>query len=346
MTQRKIKILGWLVGWFCLLFFIALIACKKQAPLKQSSYFHTQIQIFKTNGNIKYFYHKELGKEIMARLDSFDLSMNPFNNKSVIYKVNNNIDVEVDDWFITCFKKAQELAILTDGMYDITSAPLINLWGFGFNKMDEATPEKIDSLKQFVGYDKIYIEGRKVIKKDPRVQLNMSSIAKGYSCDILADLFDSYGIENYMIEIGGEIRVKGKNPNGKYWSIGITTPIDNRFGDIKETQEILSLENCALATSGNYRNFYIKDGKKYSHTINPKTGYPSEGNLLSVSILAPDCMTADAFATAFMVVGLEQSEEIASKIDNLDYLFIFADSKGNMKELRSSNFTKYTNLPK
>ncbi|MCC8146048.1 MAG: FAD:protein FMN transferase [Bacteroidales bacterium] len=323
--------------FFCLLLF-SFISCKGRNTVKDPEYFHTQIQIFKTSANIKYSYPRELGKEISARLDSVALSMNPDNNKTIISKVNNNMDVEADDWFIACFNKAQEIAALTDGVYDITAAPLINLWGFGFQKMDQVTPGKIDSLKQFVGYKKVRLEGRKIIKEDPRLQLNMSSIAKGYSCDVIADLFEGYGIENYMIEIGGEIRAKGKNPKGRTWTIGITTPIDDRSGEIKETQEIVFLHDYSLATSGNYRNFYVRDGKKYAHTIDPRTGYPSEANILSASVFAADCMTADAFATAFMALGLEKSVRLADQIPGMTYLFIYSGDGETLREVRSANF--------
>ena len=324
-----------IVAFFCL---FLLFACQKEQP-----YYLTQGEIFKTTAHIKYKHNQDLGKEIYARLDSFDLSLNPFNQKSIIYKVNNNEEVEVDDWFIAVFNKAKEISEMTDGVYDITCAPLINLWGFGFSKMDEVTPSIIDSLKQFVGYQKVRLEGRKVIKEDPRLQLNASSIAKGYACDVIAELFDSYEITDYMIEIGGEVRVKGKNPRDKDWSIEILQPIDDSSGTIKEQQQIIYLRNVAIATSGNYRNYYIKDGKKYAHTINPKSGYPAEENILSASVIYPDCMTADAFATAFMVLGIEKACSIAEQIDGLEYLFVYSDEEGKTKEKQSSNFQLYLN---
>jgi thiamine biosynthesis lipoprotein len=317
---------------------ISLIFCRQQ-----ENYYFTQGRIFKTSAHFKYKFHRDLGKEIFARLDSFDLSLNPFNPQSIIYKVNHNEEVEIDDWFITVFNKAQEISELTGGAYDITSAPLINLWGFGYEKIGQATPSIVDSLKQFVGYRKVRIEGRKVIKDDTRLQLNASSIAKGYACDIIAQLFDSYGITDYMIEIGGEIHVKGKNPSGKLWSIEILKPVEDSTGIKQECQQLVFLENKSLATSGNYRNFYIKDGKKYAHTINPLTGYPAEENILSSSVIYPDCMTADAFATAFMVLGLEKSCALADKIPEMDYLFIYANDEKGFSEKRSRNFDRYKN---
>lgn len=317
---------------------ISLVSCKETR--KEPAYYQTNLSVFATEAHIKYYYHKDLGKEIVARLDSFDLSLNPFNDRSIIYKVNNNRAVEVDNWFITCFNKAQEIAAITDGIYDITVAPLINLWGFGFEGMSQVTSEKIDSVRQFVGYEKVRLHGRKIVKDDLRLQLNASSLAKGYACDVIAELFDGYGIEHYMIEIGGEIRAKGKNPNNDYWTIAITTPVDDRSGSVRETQEVVYLKDCSLATSGNYRNYYLKDGIKYAHTINPKTGYPAQGNILSASVFYPDCMTADAYATAFMALGLEKAVALAERMPDMNYLFIYDDGEGNLKEIRSVHFAE------
>ena len=301
----------------------------------QEKYYLNQGEIFKTSTHIKYKYHKDLGEEIFARLDSFDRSLNPFNPQSIIYKVNHNEEVEVDDWFITVFNKAQEISQLSDGCFDITCAPLINLWGFGYEKMDKISPEVIDSLMQFVGYQKVWLEGRHVIKADPRLQLNASAIAKGYAVDVVAELLQAYGIYDYMVEIGGEVRTQGKNPSGRLWNVAVLKPIDDSTGQILQQQEVIHLSNNSLATSGNYRNYYIKDGKKYAHTINPATGYPAEGTILSASVMYPDCMTADALATAFMVMGMDKAVALAQTISGLDYLFIYSDAEGNLLEERS-----------
>jgi thiamine biosynthesis lipoprotein len=310
--------------------FLFLVSCQKQ-----ETYYLTQGEIFHTSFHIKYQYKRELSKEIQARLDSFDLSLNPFNKNSVIYKVNHNEAVEVDDWFITVFNKAHEISELTGGVYDITCAPLINLWGFGYEKFDSINPSLIDSLKQFVGYGKVRLEGRTVIKDDLRLQLNASSIAKGFACDVIAQLFDSYCISNYMIEIGGEIHAKGYNPNHAYWRIEILKPIDDNSGYVAEVQDVITLNNTSLATSGNYRNYYIKEGKKYAHTINPLTGYPAEENILSATVIYSDCMTADAFATAFMALGLEKACAIAAQFPQMNYLLVYTDENGKIRELRT-----------
>ena len=298
---------------------------------KPTGYHFSQGEIFSTSYHIKYKYAKPLGEEIQAVLDSFDLSLNPFNKESIISKVNNNQPIEVDDYFLTVFNKSMAISEISEGAFDITCAPLINLWGFGFSEVDSVTEQMIDSVKSFVGYQKIRLDGRRVIKDDPRILLNMSAIAKGYSCDIVAELLESYGIEDYMVEIGGEIHAKGKNPNGFCWKIEIPKPDDDRSGMQKERLKVIELCNRSMATSGNYRNYYIKDGKKYAHTINPQTGYPSENGMLSVTVIADDCMTADAYATVFMVLGLEKSRALAANIPNLDFIFVYSYPDGGTK---------------
>ncbi|GHU87651.1 FAD:protein FMN transferase [Bacteroidia bacterium] len=308
---------------------------------KKQEYYLSQGEIFHTSYHIKYEYKEPLGKQIQVVLDSFDLSLNPFNEKSVISKVNNNQPIEVDDFFVTVFNKAQEVSEVSGGAFDITCAPLVNLWGFGFDKTDSVTPEIIDSIKSFVGYRKVHLVGRKIVKDDPQIILNASAIAKGYSCDVVAELLESYGIKNYMIEIGGEVCAKGKNPNGVCWKIEITRPDDDRSGLKKDRFVVLGLCDRALATSGNYRNFYIKNGKKYAHTIDPFSGYPAENEMLSATVIAPDCMTADAYATAFMTLGLEKACAIGDNIPELVYYFIFSDEEGNLGVKYSSNMEKY-----
>jgi thiamine biosynthesis lipoprotein len=322
------------IRWLIILSLL-LAACEKQA---RTSYFLTGGEIFHTSYHIKYRHGQELGEEIQIRLKQFDLSLNPFNKNAIIYKVNHNEDPEVDDRFITVFNKAREVSEITAGAYDITCAPLINLWGFGTDKPGEITPEAIDSLKEFVGYTKVRLEGRKVRKEDPRLQLNASSIAKGFACDVIAQFFDSLRIADYLIEIGGEIHARGYNPNHEPWRVEIARPLDDRSGETTGRMAVVQLHNLSLATSGNYRNFYLRDGKKYAHTINPITGYPAEENILSATVLYSDCMTADAFATAFMVLGVEKAAEIGNKIPGMDYLLIFSGENGALEEKTSQGF--------
>ncbi|MDR3339946.1 MAG: FAD:protein FMN transferase [Candidatus Symbiothrix sp.] len=321
-----------IVVYCCCCFFLCVFSCKQEM-----TYYETSGEIFRTSFHIKYNYSKPLVEEIQSGLKTIDLSLNPFNRESIIYKVNNNIPVELDDCFITVFNKAHEVSVISGGRYDISCAPLVNLWGFGFSKMEAVNQTIIDSLKQFVGYEKVRLEGKNLLKKDPRIQLNASSIAKGYACDIIAEIFDSLRITDYMIEIGGEVHTKGKNANGHCWRIEITKPIDDASGQEKERMDVVELCDKSMATSGNYRNYYIKDGKKIAHTINPLTGYPAESNILSASVVYTDCMTADAFATAFMTMNLETAVAVAEQIPGLDYLFIYADAEGNLHEKKSPN---------
>jgi len=273
-----------------------------------------------------------LHEDIMAKLNEFDLSLSTYKPQSVISRVNNNdTSVVLDHYFLTTFKRGEEISRITDGAFDMTVAPLVNAWGFGFkNKLD---PEMIpvDSLLEVVGYTKVRLEGGKVVKDDPRIMFDASAIAKGYGVDVVADLLELNGVTNYMVEIGGEIRAKGKNDKGRIWRVGIDKPIDDPSTMSREIQDVIQLGNGALATSGNYRQFYIKDGKKYAHTIDPRLGYPVQHSLLSASVFAPDCMLADAYATSFMVLGLEKSIELVEKDSLLKAYFIYTDSLGNYK---------------
>jgi thiamine biosynthesis lipoprotein len=334
LTNRK-KVQGFfLILALCLIFFL----CKKETP-----YYQTSGHVFNTNFAITYKYARVLDEEIQDCFRNFNLTWNPFNRESIVYKVNNNEPVEVDDWFITVFNKAMEVSEISDGTYDITCGPFINLWGFGPEKLNEITDIQhvIDSLKQFVGYRKIRLEGRQVIKDDPRLQLNASSIAKGYACDVIAKLLDSLGIKDYLVDIGGEVRAKGKNPSGRYWRIQIPKPFHDASGLINEEMAVIELCNKSIATSGNYRNYRIIDGKKMGHTIDPLTGYPSEKNILSASVIHRDCMTADAFATAFMTKDLDEALALADRIQDLDYLFVYADENGDFQIKMSTNMKQY-----
>lgn len=305
-------------------------------------YYEERGFVFGTSYSIKYQSPKVLTEKINAEFETFNLSLNPFNPNSIISKVNKNEPVEVDQWFAEVFNKAQEVSANTGGMFDATAAPLINLWGFGFAKMDSITPQMIDSIKQFVGYEKIRLEGKTIVKDDPRVMLTFSAIAKGYSCDVIARLLEREGVENYMVEIGGEVTMKGVNQNGICWRTGIQKPEDDITGLSIGVEEVVQpCKKCGVATSGDYRNFYIVDGKKYAHTINPRTGYPAAQNILSATIVAADCMTADAYATAFMSMGIEAAVEMAKSIPEFEYFIIYGDEKGTHQAKYSQGMVPY-----
>lgn len=319
------------------LLILSLTACSDKGQ-----YFEDSGSVFHTSYRIKYQAERLLTDKIDSELQRFNLSLNPFNPNSTIAKVNNNEDVEVDAWFTEVFNKAREISTESDGAFDITCAPLINLWGFGFSKMDSVTPQMIDSIRTFVGYRKVRLEGKKVVKDDPRILLNCSSIAKGYACDVIARLLENEGVENYMVEIGGEVAMKGINQHGDCWRIGIQKPETGTSGVSNDVEEIVQLcGKGGVATSGDYRNYYIKDGKKYAHTINPSTGYPAGQNILSATIVAEDCMTADAYATTFMVLGLEKAKKLATTLPNIEYFIIYADDNGQHKVSYSQGMLEY-----
>lgn len=319
------------------LWILMLTACTKQ-----KQYFEESGSVFHTIYHIKYEGSEILTEKIDAEFQKFNLSLNPFNPNSIISKVNRNEAVEADDWFIEVFNKAKEVSDHSEGIFDITCAPLVNLWGFGFSKMDSVTPQMIDSIKQFVGYQKVRLDGRKVVKDDSRILLNCSAIAKGYASDIIARLLEREGIENYMVEIGGEVTMKGVNQNGKCWRIGINKPEDDSTGIKNDIEEVVQLcKKGGVATSGNYRNYYVKDGKKYAHTIDPRTGYPSEQSILSATIVAEDCITADAYATAFMAMGLEKAREAAKNIPGIEYYVIYSDENGKHQIEYSTGMLQY-----
>ena len=295
--------------------------------------------VFGTSYNITYQSYEDYSNEIKAVLDSVDNSLSPFNEKSIITAVNENRDVQVDDDFIRVFTLARQVHDATDGAFDITVAPLVNAWGFGFRKGDFPTPAEIDSMRTIVGMDKVKLAGRKIVKADPRIMLDCSAIAKGYAVDKIALMLKRKGVENFLVEVGGEIVAAGTNPKGKEWSIGVTKPVDDSLSVNSDLQMILTMTDCALATSGNYRNYYVKDGHKYAHTINPKTGNPAESNSLSATIVAPSCAEADAYATACMVVGKDKALQILNRQADKKYIIIY-DNNGKTEWVVIDSDTK------
>lgn len=325
------------IQYFLLILLVAFVSCQPKAQ-----YISNEGFIYGTIYHVTYESPngKDLEQGMEAVMNELNRSMSTFDSTSTISKVNKNEATELDEYFVTIFNRAQEISEITDGAFDITVAPMVNIWGFGFKNKEEVTVELIDSLKNIVGYQKVWIKNGQLVKEHPNTMLDASAIAKGFACDIVANYLSQQGCKNYMVEIGGEVVAKGKNAKGNYWSIGISKPDDNEFFTEQKLKAIVELKERALATSGNYRNFYVEDGVKYAHTIDPKTGYPVQHSLLSTTVLADDCMTADAFATAFMVSGLEKSIAIAEADHNIDVYFIYSDEHGNFKTYVSPGFKK------
>lgn len=298
----------------------------------------SQGAVFGTTYHITYNHNADLSTDITRVLKDVDNSLSTFNANSTISLVNKNLQVELDSIFLYVFHLAQHVAETTSGAFDITVAPAVNAWGFGFKNAETIDNDLIDSLKQIVGYQMVKEENGVIVKNDSRIMLDCSAIAKGFGCDVVAALFDSVGIADYMVEIGGEIVVKGLNSKGSDWRIGISKPTDDSLATETELQTVLELTNRAMATSGNYRNFYYKDGKKYAHTIDPATCRPVNHNLLSVTVLAENCAVADAYATAMMVLGLERSLELCKKLENIDAYFIYQDNNGVIQICTTPDF--------
>ncbi|SMO84206.1 thiamine biosynthesis lipoprotein [Saccharicrinis carchari] len=277
-----------------------------------------------------------LDKGLLKVLNKVDWSLSTYKDTSTISKFNfSELGARTDAMLEKVFLKGQEIYDNSDGAFDMTVAPLVNAWGFGFKKKDSITTELIDSLLLFVGMDKLRLKDAFLEKDRPGIMLDASAIAKGFGVDEAANYLLAQGIKNYMVEIGGEIRAAGLNSKGIPWRVGIDQPTDDKTLLSRELQAILSLSDAALATSGNYRNFYIRKGKKYAHTIDPTTGYPVQHSLLSATIIAPDCMSADAYATACMVMGVKKSYQLIKNLPNVEGYFIYVDHNGN-------NQVKYT----
>lgn len=304
---------------------ILIIRQQRSMPYQKSADF-----IFGTTYHITYQCDSDLSQSIKAELMKVDASLSPFNKESVITAINDNKDVRPDEMFKDVFSLAMNISKETDGAFDITVAPLVNAWGFGFKNGSQPSRHQVDSLLRLVGYEKVSMVDGKVKKKDPRIMLDCSAIAKGYGTDRVARLLQSRGVENYMVEIGGEVVTSGVNPERLPWKIGVTKPTDDSLNTGHELQTILNLTDKAMATSGNYRNFYYKGGKKFAHTIDPKTGYPVQHSILSATVITKSCAVADAYATSFMVMGLDKAKQVLERHPELMAYFIYSDEKGDM----------------
>ncbi len=296
-----------------------------------------------TTYHIIYNKNEMLKPEVDSVLEIIDLSLSNYNKNALLYKINKNKTDEVDEHFKTVFNKAVEISDASDGFFDITVGPLVNLYGFGGENKSQINDTIVDSLLNFVGYDKVKIQGDKLIKENSNIKIDMNALAQGYSVDYLADFFERKGINNYFIEVGGEVVCKGKNEYDGKWKIGVEKPLENTEIEDRKVELIVAIKNekKALATSGNYRKFYIEDGVKYTHSINPKTGYPTRDSLVSVTIMADDCMTADGYATACLVSGYEKAVKMVNEKDNIEAFFIYFDKLGNYKFYFTPGFKKY-----
>lgn len=325
------KHLFWQIPFLLFLVIGTIIIIRQQRSIP---YQHDEGFIFGTVYHITYQSERNYQKEYIenvGELNSINDEFSMFDKNSTVSRINtNNPSVNISDRFLSVYHLAQEISRETDGAFDITVAPLVNAWGFGFKSQRLPGKKQVDSLLQFVGMDKFRITpDRSYEKSDPRVMLDFSAIAKGYGVDVVAQFLKTKGIKNFMVEIGGEVVASGISEKKTPWRIGITKPADAPNNTNTQLQAILNVTDMALATSGNYRNFYYKGGRKYAHTIDPRTGYPVQHSILSATVLADQCAKADAYATSFMVLGFEKTKKVLKKHPELMAYIIYSDAKGN-----------------
>lgn len=311
--------------------FLLLISCttKKPSPYRKIAGF-TQGTTFHIT------YEDKANQDLSGAVDSifkvFDLTFSEYIPNSIVSRINKNDSTALfDDMFIDVYNKSLEVYRETHGAFDLTVGPLVNAWGFGPEKRAKLDAATIDSLLQYVGMDKIRLEGHRLIKKLPGVDIDVNSIAQGYSVDVIYRYFEQLGIRNFMVEIGGEVRTKGKNPKGETWRIGVDKPVEGNNVAGEDLQTIILLDNKAITTSGNYRKFFEENGVKYSHIIDPHTGYPYKNSLLSVTVIANDALTADGYDTGLMVLGLEGARELLKKHPELEAYMIYSDANGRFQ---------------
>lgn len=318
--------------YFFLAFLVAgTIIILSESRQNKPEYRYAQGLVFGTRYNITYLYNADLKQEIEQTLAGVDNALSMFNPESTISQVNNSEVIQVSDpLFLKVYRRAMEISDWTGGAFDITVAPAVNAWGFGFKHAQNIQQATIDSLLEITGYTRIHEKDGLIEKDDPRIMLDCSAIAKGFGSDMVADMLRAKGINDFMVEIGGEIVVSGHNPKGKLWNIGISKPVDDSLSINNELQTVIPVTDIAMATSGNYRNFYMKDGRKYAHTIDPHTCMPVSHSLLSATVFAADCATADALATSMMVMGLDSAQALCDRHPEIQAYLIYQAPDGSL----------------
>ena len=319
------------------LFLILFVWACNRAP--QEILVHNVGQAQGTTYSIKYLEQNETDYqwEIDSILKVIDESMSTYVSNSIISQVNNGLNVPLDEHFIKVFKTAQFWSNETKGMFDCTIFPLIEAWGFGNTLPTYLDSSDVKILLSKIGFQNITIQGDTILVNPKEMKLNFNAIAQGYTVDVIAEFLHSKNITNYLIELGGELRAKGVNSNGKAWIVGIDKP-SNKIDQNDRFQVVLNLKDKSLATSGNYRKYYIQDGKVFSHTIDPISGYPAQHSLLSATVLASDCMTADAVATALMVMGIKDAQQFLENHSELDAILIFKNGDGSWEDWMTEGF--------
>jgi thiamine biosynthesis lipoprotein len=338
--RRNLRLSGWESHYnlhkvlACFVCVMILTACGKQPKkivlqgLAQGSYYAVT-------------YYDEQNRDFQHEIDSIfhavDLSVNLWVDSSVISKVNRNEKVLLDSIFIDNFNIAQQAAALSDGYFDPTISPIVAAWGFSYKSGDSLTPQLIDSLRTLVDYRKVRIENGEVVKENPNITLDFNAIAQGYTSDLIARFLESRGIKNYLVDTGGEIMARGSKPDGQPWIVGIEKPAEN-WDSERILQTRIAVRDKGLVTSGSTRKYVERDGKRYSHCIDPKTGYPVVHNILSVTVLAENSVWADALASICMVMGMEKSLPLIESLDGVEAYYIFVNEQNALETFATAGF--------
>jgi thiamine biosynthesis lipoprotein len=281
----------------------------------------------------------DMRQKVEELLHQVDNSLSIYNGSSVISLINNNTSDKTDSLFREVFRASAMISEQSNGLFDITVGPLVESWGFGPDAMRRFDETKLDSLMALVGMDKVKLEGDRLIKSAPGVFIDVNAIAQGYTVDLLVKMLAANGVRECLVEVGGEVRTVG-DKGGVGWRVGIDRPVDSNNIPGIDLQAVIRLDNSALATSGNYRKFYIENGIKYSHTIDPHTGYPVRHTLLSATVVASSCAAADAWATACMVAGKDAAISMIAEHDYLEGYLVFSDEEGKMRSWMSEGLRK------
>lgn len=320
---------------------LTVVVVLMMASCNNKHYIMNQGVVWTTEYHVKYEASADLNDSIQQLFKVIDESASAFNKQSRIATINDNKTDEADAFFVKLYTKAAEVNHASDGLYDPTVMPLVNAWGFGYNSGAMPTQAQLDSILQFVGMEHTSLRGNKIVKDDPRVQFDFSSIAKGMACDEVAAMLERNGVENYMVEIGGEVVARGVNHVGQPWHVSIDMPEPEGSDGAQHSSALLiTLNGQAVATSGSYRKYKESNGKKLSHIVNPKTGTSETSSLLSVSIVAPSCMDADAWATACMAMGENNTKAMMESNDTLGVMTISVNADGDFVIWANKRFSE------
>ena len=316
---------------------IGLMFCARD----RKRFFSHEGVVWTTDYHITYEASHDLGDSIQLILGNMDMSVSPYNKASLLSSLNENTSWRVDAYIKRLINVSHAIHGESGGAFDPTVMPLVNAWGFGYKSGKMPTRSQIDSILQFVGMDKVALRGDTLVKRDPRLMLDFSSIAKGLACDEIGRMLARNGARNWLVEIGGEVMASGTSKRGTPWAVSVDMPLDEQTTATHESALVLTLDSGAVATSGNYRKWRNEGGSKLSHIIDPHTGDSRAGNLLSVTVIARDCMTADAWATACMVMGDSAVRTMMQSRQDLGVMTITADTlTGNFIVWSNAEFAK------